>query len=159
MSNTYWKADTIDSGPTIRYDLMNMFVGELIGSGAYRNVYASARKRSEVIKIEQGSRCFSNIRENDLWWNVINRDDLNKWFAPVVDISPAGTVLIMKRTMPVAMSEMPKKIPNFFSDLKIENWGRYKGRIVCHDYGNTLALGKGTNNWKMKKAEWWSEND
>lgn len=161
MADFEWGPNTVmgSLGDMLDREIHNLIIGKRLGAGAYREVFVNKQNKKEVIKIEQGSRCFSNIHENNLWWLASHDDELSKWMAPVVDISPTGSILIMKRTKPVSMQDMPKRVPNIFADFKIENWGWYKGRVVCHDYGNHMAIEKGINNWKMKKVEWWSMHD
>ena len=32
--------------------------------------------------------------------------------------------------------------PNFFTDIKADNFGMFRGGFVCHDYGCNLAMYK-----------------
>lgn len=161
MRDFRWGSDSVvqNASPTVKAELINLLVGKKLGSGSYREVFENMQDADEVLKIETGARCFSNIHEYNMWMIVAGDPELSKWFAPCVDISPSGQILVMKRTKPVMIDELPKKIPNFLTDTKVQNWGRYKKRIVCHDYGNHLAISKGINNWKLKKAEWWEAHD
>lgn len=126
-----------------------LICGSYIGSGAYRKVYRNRIDAKSVIKIEEDSAQFSNIKEWEMW-NQCMYGPLKKWFAPCLSISPSGQVLIQAKTTPCSPRDLPKKVPAFFTDLKCENWGWYKGNVVCHDYGNLLL----TSGSKLKKAQW-----
>lgn len=135
--------------PFIHTELKNLVLGKKLGTGAYRKVYAHRQDKSLVVKVEEGGRMFSNVVEWETW-QYVQYTALAKWFAPCVDISPCGSILLMKRVEPARMSEMPKQVPAIFTDLKIENWGVLDGKVVCCDYGNLLLNIKGN----LKKAEW-----
>lgn len=121
-----------------------------LGSGAFRTVYGSEVLPNSVIKVEEGAQSFQNVVEWETWKRVKDTP-LEKWFAPCEKISACGAVLIMARTSPP--SKYPALVPAFFTDLKRKNFGVYKGRFVCHDYGVTLWEGGFTK--RMRKAGWW----
>lgn len=133
-------------------ELFDLFVGEKLGNGIARDVYAHAYDPDLVIKFEASKRSFSNVVEWELW-NRVQDTAAAKWFAPCEYISPCGAILIQKRTKPVSHSELPKRIPHFFTDLKAPNWGRLGDRIVCHDYGLHLMHERGMS-VKLVKADW-----
>jgi hypothetical protein len=135
----------------IEKELSGLIIGEKIGHGSARTVYNHRHDKNLVIKIEEGGKSFSNALEWEIW-RTAQGDGLEQWLAPCVDISPCGGILLMKRVLPVTLEEMPLQIPAQFTDLKIQNWGRYDGRIVCCDYGVVLFNTKG----KLRKADWWS---
>lgn len=137
---------------TIARDVMRMLLGDRIGVGQFRDVYAHATDPTLVVKLENGWRDFSNIREWDIW-QAVKEMDLKKWFAPVESIAPCGSVLVMKRCQPARREELPERVPAFFTDFKPENWGLYDGRVVCMDYGNHLMLENGMTK-RMRKARW-----
>ena len=142
----------IDVPDVIKNDFIKLFCGELIGYGVYRQVYQHKFDDSLVIKVESAdSKLFANTRE---WviWNELENDPMRKYFAPCVDISENGLILIQKKTKP--MGKYPDKIPAFFTDTKRANYGSYKGQFVCHDYAGNLLLQKGTTK-KLVKADWW----
>ncbi len=116
---------------------MTSLVGERLGSGATRRVYAMRHNPELVIKFEFASREFCNVAEWDVWQNAKNTANA-KWFAPCVDIDVWGGVLIMRRTQPITEEEFRaevKKVPEFMGDTHWANFGRLDGKIVCHDYG------------------------
>jgi hypothetical protein len=117
-------------------DFFEVMVGERLGSGSAREVYLSALNHDQVIKFEQASRSFQNVREWEAW-NHLRWGPLKKWLAPCVHISACGSVLIQTRTAPLRRSDLKKRhmIPACLGDLKPSNWGIFEGRLVCHDYG------------------------
>lgn len=139
----------------IAFDLFQLLTdrGRLIGSGISRHVYPYGLDPTRlVIKFEQEEN-HQNVTEWQIW-NRVEHTDLAKWFAPVEAISPCGRILIQRRTMPCQTDrKLPDRVPAFFSDIKIDNWGMLKGKPVCHDYGFHLMLEKGMTK-RMKKAYW-----
>jgi hypothetical protein len=120
-------------------DLMNLMCGNLLGSGQYRHVYSGKQDASLVFKYERTFERCCNRAEMELWVEMQDHP-LGKWLAPCVALSPDGTWLIQRRTEPLQFSQLPEKIPKIFCDAKIENWGMFEGRVVCHDYGNNNML-------------------
>lgn len=148
--------DDIFEDRSLLIDITQSLLGRQIGSGASRVVYENAQDKDEVIKIEymtQGDnwlehRVWTQAKEfgKDLKW-------AKKWFAPVNWISPDGRILCMERTEEKPNKKRPKKVPDFFCDAKYENFGWYKGRLVCHDYAIIWRMMK-TPTKKMQKVEW-----
>lgn len=138
---------------TLGRDLARLLIGDMIGRGQFRQVFAHAFDKRKVVKIENGYASFSNVRESDIWKAVEDVKEHARWFAPVYQISGAGCVLVMARTQPVTRKELPDKVPAYFTDLKPENWGKWRGRVVCHDYGNHRLLEQGMTS-RMRKADW-----
>lgn len=133
-------------------DVLGMVVGRYDGYGTYRAIFDHANDASLIVKVENQSQCFSNVAEWQVWESV--RDTkLARWFAPCVEISPRGIVLIAKRCKPITREQLPDKVPAFFTDLKVENWGLYEGRPVCLDYGCHLMLEHGMTS-KLRTARW-----
>lgn len=142
---------------TIAKDLFSLICGPKIGQGAFREVYASNTNPKVVVKFEGREGNFDNIIEHEVWQRIQNTE-FARWFAPVRHISACGTILVQDRTEPLAMSELPARIPAFFTDLKRQNWGRLNGKIVCHDYGRNLLMEEGMTK-RMRKADWWEGYD
>ena len=139
-------------------DLADTLLGDKIASGSERHVYPchnSLFKVPCVAKICTGSQVHQNIIENEIW-SRIQYTDHAKWFAPVLAIGNQGRVLIMQRTTLKLPECYPKKIPNFFTDMKYNNYGWIGKQFVCHDYGLTLLMEKGMSK-RMRKADWWSD--
>lgn len=139
----------------IARDLFGLVAGDEIGYGISRRVYVYGPSPNMVIKFEAGSKSFQNVME---WqaWDDIQDTPYKKWFAPCYMISPCGTVLIQKRTEKMGKKQYPAKMPTFFTDFKYNNYGLYKNRIVCHDYGYNRLMDKGLSK-RMIKADWWGD--
>ena len=137
------------SNNAITSDMFDLLCGEFIGFGISRAVYECKIFDDAVVKIEYGDY-FQNIYEFQAWQRV-ELTDFSKWFAPCIRISPSGKILIQKRTTDLHL--YPAKIPAFFTDVRCDNWGKYKNRPVCHDYGLNLLMEVGMTK-RMRKANW-----
>ena len=146
----------VTSTPVIT-DLITSLCGEHLGTGVFREVYDYNLDDKYVIKIEpENTNC--NIIEYMIWNEVkglINNSEwVKKWFAPVKWISPNGRILVMRKTIDCGEKKkpLPEKIPAFFWDVKLDNFGWIGNDFVCHDYGqfyNMIHYPK-----KMVKAKW-----
>lgn len=142
----------VDFPEIIKNDFIKLFCGKLIGSGVYRQVYEHKFDKSLVIKVEcADSKFFANIQEYSVWLEV-QGTVFEKYFAPCVDISENGLILIQKKTKP--LKKRPEMIPAFFTDTKIQNYGTYKGQFCCHDYASHKLYQKGMTK-RLVKADWW----
>ena len=139
---------------TVSRDLRSLSLGKVLGSGAYRTVYEWLPDPTLVAKVEVGAGSFGNVEEWHTWIRVQDVPSVARWFAPAVQISDCGTILLMRRTMPASIKDLPEKCPSFLADRKVGNFGRFDGRIVCHDYGAHLLLEKGMR-VRLVKADWW----
>ena len=142
-------ADIAGFDPEIGRDMLDMLLGEFLGSGAHRKVYAHRLDETKVIKVEdRGS--FQNVLECEIWERSQDTS-LRPWLAEVHYMSPNGRILIMDRTY--QPKHYPDKLPLLFTDLKYDNFGQIGDRFVCHDYGLTrLEMGMNT---RLRKADWW----
>ncbi|HEX2099082.1 MAG TPA: hypothetical protein VHF69_00380 [Candidatus Synoicihabitans sp.] len=136
---------------------MKACLGAQVGEGVYRTVFECALAQELVLKIAKHEITwnFANVQEFTVW-QAVQFTEMAKWFAPCVDVSHGGLVLIQRKTEKVRAEELRRllpKVPRFFTDLKAANWGRLDGRIVCHDYGNHLMLERGMGN-VMRAADW-----
>ncbi len=146
------------------HDFFDFFCGSLVGEGNSRSVYEYALDKSYVVKIqrsETGSdvRSFENVHEFDAYFNLSHHHPkLASFLAPTTRISSCGRLLLMRRTTPIGPKQkMPKAIPAFLTDTKIQNWGKLpNGKIVCHDYANNKIFSK--INTRMIKPQWWSDS-
>lgn len=118
-----------------------------------RDVYDSKMLPDSVVKVESAAGFFQNVMEWEAWQRLKDTE-FAKWLAPCEWISPSGTVLIMKKTIPARDREYLDRMPAFLSDLKKANYGMYNGRLVCHDYGTHLLMDHGMTK-RMRKAHWW----
>lgn len=141
-----------DESSFFEKEARSIFLGDMIGSGQSREVYVLHGDERVVVKIEQGARQFQNVEEWALW-NWVRETPMARWFAPCVSISSAGSILIQKRVTPMRENERPKLLPSFLCDLKPENFGMYRGAIVCCDYGTALSSIRKTSK-RMVKPKW-----
>ncbi len=132
-----------DEGPLLKNSAISLMVGESIGSGASRRVYALKYDPTLVLKVEHTGWTFHNQMEY-LIWEEVRRWPISDWFVPCVDIDAYGNVLIQKRTEPFKSEKDFKAalqrtrggvIPAVFDDIHFGNFGLYDGRVTCHDYG------------------------
>lgn len=135
-------------------DAFNLLCGNKIGYGMTRQVFECNLRKDVVVKVESAEvrTHFQNLVEWMVWSRVCGTE-FEKWFAPVVEISPNGRVMVMQRTTLIGRSELPTKVPCFFTDLKHANWGMLNGHPVCHDYGSHLLMEEGMSK-RLKKADW-----
>ncbi len=76
-------------------------------------------------------------------------------------LSGNGAILMQERTSPVPHDmKLPRRIPALLGDLKRDNFGLLKGRVVAHDYGTSQITMAGMKSIrasaaKLVKAEWW----
>lgn len=130
--------------------VLQAVLGKKLGEGCFRKVYALDDTR--VVKIETEGRAFCNSHEWSLWLEV-QGTKWEKWFAPCLEIDAFGTALIQARTQPMSPEQWASfpRLPNFFADLKQENWGMLEGRPVCHDYGNHNFFRHGFKSGRLVK--------
>lgn len=118
----------------VRRQAWGLMCGRRLGRGVGRKVYECRLDARFVIKCETGSQSFQNIVEWETWLDVKDTPE-RRWFAPCLDISATGGVLIMRRTQPASPRDHPKRLPKFLTDHKRTNYGILDGKFVCHDYG------------------------
>lgn len=135
-------------------DAFRLLTDRKIGSGMSRTVYTSTILPDCVIKIERGAGHFQNVIEWETWQRLKDTP-FARWLAPCEFISPGGSVLVMKKTIPAREDEYLDRMPVFLTDLKRANYGIYNGNLVCHDYGTNLLMDHGMTK-RMRKAHWWS---
>lgn len=154
--NSITELSTIIQLQDIATDLILMMCGHKVGAGAYRTVYEfNMNPEKMVIKLEPNSTdC--NISEFLLWDEVQglcgNLAWVKDWFAPIRWCSPNGKVIVMDRTKPMSKKKRPDKIPEFFTDIKNDNFGWIGDNFVCHDYGFIHKFIKYEK--KFQKAIW-----
>lgn len=141
-------------------EAFNLLCGALIGRGEARTVYQCNLLPDCVVKVESGQRAFQNLLEFKFWEYAMGQKDASMWLAPVEFMSPDGRILIMKKTTAISKDQLPKEVPSYLCDLKIDNFGMYydvkkrQSRIVCHDYGLNLAMYNTVRSKDKKKAIW-----
>lgn len=136
--------------PSVQSEMEDLFLGKKIGEGIGRKVYEYALNPEWVVKITESSRDFQNVMEWETWRYAVGRR-AEKWLAPCHHISFSGSVLIQSRTTP--LKKLPARLPDFFTDLKAENFGMLDGRVVAHDYGFSRLLPDGLVTRKMQTVK------
>lgn len=141
----------------VRADLIDLVLGERLGSGISRDVYVLRTNERYVVKLENAvGDYFSNVREWSVWQTCSQIPWAVKWLAKPTLISENGRVLIMERTTPFNdEKKAPGLLPVWLTDFKPENygWGCISGDFVCHDYASDLVLGNGLSK-RMRKVKW-----
>lgn len=137
----------------LRYDC-----GELLSRGLNRDVYVCKHDPKWVIKIQKTTN-FDNTMEWKIWLSLYrSSSEYKKWFPDCLTITESGLVLVQQRIFHGDIKDYPKKIPYFFTDLKIQNYGWIGGRFVCCDYANVMDnIIRSTSN-KLKTAKWWESD-
>lgn len=139
------------TGP-VPEDLWELCIGEKLGQGQSRHVYAWNPDPTLVVKIETLKTHWWNIEEFEVWRAVLGTAH-EKWFAPVEMIAGGGSMLIQKRTYPLRPEELPDRLPAYFTDTKPENFGLLDGRVVCHDYSLHMMRERALTK-HMRKVAW-----
>lgn len=132
-------------------EFLECFVGQRIASGTCRDVFECRLNNEFVIKVqkEYGTQ---NAVEYATWELHKAYPKVAKWLAPVVMRSSSMRVIVQKRTVP--MLKAPKKLPNFLSDRKVQNYGLIGTQVVCHDYGLGVFLSD-RENIVLEDIKWW----
>ena len=114
-------------------DLIRFCLGDAIASGEYRCVYNWSFRKDVVCKITWNQE--ANWAEFNTW-SAVKDTHYAKWFAPVIEISACGHFMLMKKARPVNLKKdkLPRRIPNMFTDVKLENFGFIGDQFVCVDY-------------------------
>lgn len=136
-------------------DMVRMCLGEKLGEGEYRVVFNFSLLDDVVCKYDKSQPATANWNEYNVW-NDVRGTKHEKWFAPVLHISPGGEFLLMKKAREITDSDkIPRNISNFFTDLKRENFGFIGNQIVCIDYqfinrAIDLAFNSGVRKFDME---------
>ncbi len=137
--------ETCDDQPNdqLRYEsaaileLGMILFGKYVGKGASRTTYVCNLDETKVIKVEQRP-AYQNIVEWELWTRIQNTP-LSQFFAPCRQMSTGGVYLIQEKCEPLPATVRKIRVPAIIRDVRRSNFGVYKGRVVCFDYGASLA--------------------
>lgn len=140
-----------DEGASDRMSALGVLVGDCLGVGAYRRVYALHHLPGHVLKVEYANSCsFANAMEWETW-NELRGTEWESWLAPCLSIDGHGRALVQSRCEPVpdptwaALTE----VPAFFSDVAQRNFGLLDGRVVCLDYSLNRLMQRGRSRVRM----------
>lgn len=137
-------------------EFFNFVCGDLIGWGTSRYVFEYKNNKAWVVKIDCSNYSANNL-EWQIWSEVSNVDKIKKWFAPCGRMTTCGRVMLQRRCKTnLAYDLFPKKIPDFFTDTKYQNWGMLNGKIVCFDYASTGLL-KLRSDYKLVTSKFWHD--
>lgn len=153
--NDISEAATLLALQDVSVELIISLLGEKIGAGVYRSVYAYNLDNRYVVKVEP-LNTESNMSEYIVWKEVQNLTGnlawVKEWFSPILWCSPNGKILVQRRTQERPNKKRPEKVPAFFFDVKQDNFGWIGNKLVCHDYG--ILYGLISYSKKMKKVTW-----
>lgn len=138
----------------VNMELIDYILGDFVGYGISRLVYDYRLDPKYVIKLDLSNHN-ANVLEHDVW-RTVEHTKHAKWFAPVKDLSPCGRVLLQEKCKYENIDKFPKIIPDYLSDIKVDNFGWLNGKFVCLDYAGNNLLTKGLSS-KMKKVKWYNE--
>lgn len=150
----YWAKMQVIQLPFAMQDLLRFCLGDFIGKGQYRTVFDWKMRDNTIVKFCHEGDCQANWNEYSVWQEM--KDTAHaKWFCPAIDISPCGRFLLMEKARAITKEDkLPRKLPNFFTDIHTGNFGYLGNRLVCTDYqfiGRALDLAFTTN---MREANW-----
>lgn len=134
-------------------DAFNILCGKLLGEGIHRKVFECRIRPDLVVKVEHDTdwRYFANVLEMRFWDDHQYFDKVAQWLAPCEYMSPDGRILLQRRALPIVdSSALPAQLPEFLSDVKVDNFGMLDGRLVCVDYAMTIP----NPSTRLKKVEW-----
>lgn len=128
------------------------YCGRKLGQGCSRSVYEFKPDPRYVIKITDWAGIESNLLELHIWMELKWVHDLAQWLAPVIWANQDCRVILQRRVEFKAIGKYPKKVPHWFTDLKIQNYGWIGRRFVCADYGGCVITNGFTR--RMKTVNW-----
>jgi len=120
-------------------DMWGTLCGNLIGYGASRDVYECAIMSDYVVKINK-SEVLGGVNQNYQEWQTYHNLIGTKWakyLAPVYFASHNYSIILQEKCEPIQLKQLPKRIPKFLNDRKLDNWGMLDGKVKCFDYGIT----------------------
>lgn len=133
------------------FELRELVLGEYLGEGVSRRTYRLTINPEYVIKISDAAYSWQNVNEWEVWWYA-KGTVMEKWLAPCEMISPSGVYLIQRYAETVHIKELPKHLPRFLCDHKVENFGMIDGHVVARDYGTSIS--QIPNVTGRRKADW-----
>lgn len=146
-------AHILDEPPKLSSQALNLLVGECLGQGAYRRVYALKHSPGLVLKLEYCPD-FMNVRE---WhaWEYLRDTEWSRWLAPCVSIDEFSGALVQERADDLTDEQWEQLVeyPNFLGDVGRRNWGWLKDRPVMRDYAINHLMHRGLNRVRMLKRD------
>lgn len=135
-------------------DAFNLLCGKELGRGCSRHVFDCKILPGYVVKVEKEKTVYQNYMEYHVWESVKN-SSASRWFAECKFLSNDHRILIQEKTRVPSPAELLDKVPIWFEDIKVENWGMVgtkgdKEYLVCHDYGYHNMIKYGMLTKKLK---------
>lgn len=130
-------------------------LGEFLGRGRSREVYASPIDENIVIKIAYNPQGIMDNADEWTLWCLSKDRELRNWLCPIIGVFGDGRVLYMKKVEHTSKDELRRfeEVPAIIEDVHTDNWGILDGRLVCFDYAvnSSTSIPK---KLKMKKVVW-----
>lgn len=146
-------AHILDEPCKLASQALNLLVGECLGQGSSRRVYAVKQSPGLVLKLEY-CHDFMNVRE---WqaWEELQHTEWARWLAPCVCIDEFSGALIQERADDLTDEQWEQLVeyPNFLADVGRRNWGWLKDRPVMRDYAINHLMHRGLNRVRMLKRD------
>ena len=138
----------------MKNELEQLLIGKKIGTGMHRTTYECRLNHKWVVKIADDERMGrgANCLEYKIWQEIQYTSEAKR-FAPCLDISEGGKYLLQERAELGRKKDYPAKIPAYFTDIKMSNFGFIGKNFVCVDYGS-LLIWKEIGGKKLKKVIW-----
>jgi len=136
--------------------IARLFLGELLGEGVSRRVFAYRPAPDDfVVKVHTKGSLESHDYQNIAEWMMWEEANaaLRQWLAPCSAISTCGMALLQRRCEPCPTHLVPKKVPKVLGDLHLANFGILDGLVVVKDYGRNYALRFAANARAMRKLD------
>jgi hypothetical protein len=111
---------TIGLGKVNDLSLIPKTLGEFLGEGRKRAVYAHPDRGDLVVKKLRSRKKGANRREKRMFDALKGRDE-QKWLARVYAISDDGTYLVQERL--VMLGTQPESIPDWMAETGPRHWG------------------------------------
>ncbi len=122
----------------LHHDMSRLLLGDFLGEGVNRRTFRCRLNDKLVVKVSENAYTWQNVNEWEVWWYADAK--MQKWLAPCRLISPCGIYLVQDYVESVRREELPKTLPRFLVDQKVENYGMLDGHLVARDYGTMIGL-------------------
>jgi len=121
-------------------EVIDYMLGDYIGEGQDRIVFEANIFENCVAKVEYTRPTVYNQKEY-LVWRAYQGTTIEQWFAPCVDLTFGGSILVQKKIELVTDDNrhlIPDVIPSIFEDVKFSNCGFYNGHFCFCDYSSVF---------------------
>lgn len=134
--------------------LRRALCGKIISNGHSRQVHECKLNKKLVVKWEFSGN-WDNVAEHLVWGYYKFAPWYRKWLAQVFFISKCGRFIIMEKIeLKKTKKDYPGKVPIFFTDITIYNFGFVGKQLKCCDYAAVIGRLSGFAKQKMRRANW-----